>query len=99
MIHDLLYSDKIPEIHAIVKETDNEIQESELGQVEQSPNPRKVTTESKNVASLTVAAVASGSNSPSDFVSAVEAANLQASDADLDMRPYIFDGNSKQHCL
>ena len=63
MIHDLLYSDKIPEIHAIVKETDNEIQESELGQVEQSPNPRKETNSSQNIASLTVAAVASGSES------------------------------------
>ena len=45
-----------------------------------------------------MAAVGSESNSLT-FVSAAEAAKLQTEDADLDMRPYIFDGNSKQHCL
>ena len=79
MIHDLLYSniDVVPEINAIVNETDNEVLESEVIQIEQSPNPRKISKPINSVASLTVASMESGSSS-SDFVSAAEAAQLQA---------------------
>ena len=34
-----------------------------------------------------------------EFLSAAEAVRLQASDEDLDIRPYLFDGLSKRHVL
>ena len=61
------------EINAIVSEADNEIVESELFKVEQSPNPR----EELKVASLEVAAVKSVQEvAESEFVTAAEAAQM-----------------------
>ena len=34
-----------------------------------------------------------------EFVSAAEALKLQDAQEELDMRPYLFDGNSKRHIL
>ena len=82
----------------MICESDNEVQESDdLFKVERSPENSEVF---RTVASLEVAAATrSGSESRRDnnFYSAAEAIKMQS--AEMDMRPYIFDSNSKEHIL
>ena len=72
--------------------------------VERCPenSENEVKDEVKNVASLEVAAASqaqSGSERRRDdnFYSAAEAVRMQSDE--MDMRPYIYDSNSKQHIL
>ena len=70
----MLYSDKLPEIHSLVCESDNEVSESESLQVEWSPK-----NSDSQIGSLEVAEVSEEPkrvNETSSFLSGVEALRL-----------------------
>ena len=91
-------------IHSMVLEQ-NEVSESTVID-EWGLSRDSFKTHEPEVAGLTLAppevAAVVASDTPldtKDFVTAYEALQMQDSQEDLDMRPYLFDGNSKQHIL
>ena len=95
----LLFDDKLPEIYSIISEADNEVFESESFQVEQC----RGNSDLGQLNSLEISEVSlpmmSSKREDSSFLSAVEAVRLQHSEEGLDIRPYLFDSNTKQHIL
>ena len=89
----------MPEIYSLICEADNEVSEQESFQVEQSPKNSVI----GHINSLEVAEVTEDpserASEESAFLSGVEALRLQRSEEELDIRPYIFDSNSKQYIL
>ena len=82
----------------MVLATDNEVTE-EVIEAEARPEIRKEIPV-QTVSSLEIAAVESkGRSEKEEFLSAAEAMNLQSKDENLDMRPYLFDANSKSYAL
>ena len=93
--HNLLYEDKLPEIYSLVIE-DNEV-ESDSFQVEQSHK----NSDLSQINSLEMAVVSEkpSSREESSFLSGVEALRMQHAEEELDIRPYLFDSNTKSHIL
>ena len=95
----MLFDDKLPEIYSIISEADNEVFESESFQVEQC----RGNSDLGQLNSLEISEVSlpmmSSKREDSSFLSAVEAVRLQHSEEGLDIRPYLFDSNTKQHIL
>ena len=85
----MLYGNQ-KEINEIVLE-ENEVKHEE---VISGQSQSKVERFTKVVGALAVPEIGEA-----EFLSAAEAVRLQASDEDLDIRPYLFDGNSKRHIL
>ena len=101
----MLYSDIEPQINAVVLNKDNEVVEESFI-AEQGQDNSETFTHKNDIPSLAALTVdapelasVSVSNEGSDFFCASEAVKLQASEESLDMRPYLFDNNSKSHIL
>ena len=95
----LLFDDKLPEIYSIISEADNEVVESESFQDEQCHENSDIGQLNSLEVSEVSMPVKSLKREESSFLSATEAFRLQHKEEELDIRPYLFDSNSKQHIL
>ena len=88
-MHKLLYDTEEHEINEIILE-ENEVMESEIISSGLSHNI------AENVPEVSAVVL---DEDLDEFVSAAEALGLQRQQEDLDIRPYLFNGNSKRHIL
>ena len=97
-IHDLLYTDEVPEINGMV------LEENEVSEVFTEWSHDSKSVQSPEIASLSVippevAEMSNRNSSNEEYVTAYEALKMQSDQEELDMRPYLLDGNSGQHIL
>ena len=86
-IHSLLYPDiEENEINEVILE-ENEVMESEIEFIS-----KELSHNDTKVPEISVVEI-----DEKEFVAAAEALKMQTDQEDLDMRPYLFDGNSKQY--
>ena len=83
------------EINEVILE-DNELASVELisGQSHTNKNEMEIGEITSHMATAN-----DPQESEPEFLSAAEAMRLQSVEEDLDMRPYLYDGNSKKHIL
>ena len=93
-IHDMLYCNEM-EINEVVLE-ENELASVQFisGQSQKVKNELEIGEIVTDTESATDPEV-----SELDFLSAAEALQKQSQEEELDMRPYLFDGNSKSYIL